>query len=157
MSDDLQTTQDPAAQADGEGATAPQTDDGAATPETPVAPETQPEQPTPEAPVAPVVPQSTDALSVNKFSSRLELENAALNLGVDEKKLAAVSDLEELWRLVKNAYIAKHTPVSVSEEGEGEGDLMKVNVKHNGEYYKKGKRYDLSPELKEEFRSKFFI
>lgn len=96
------------------------------------------------------------SLNVNKFSSRMELETAGLALGLDEKKLASAGSQEALWKIVKNAYLAKKTFVSVDEDS-GEGELMKVNVKHSGEFYKKGQRYVLSDDLREDFRSKFYI
>lgn len=99
---------------------------------------------------------ATEGLSVNRSSSRLELENAGLALNVDEAKLKAVSDHEELWKLVKNAWINKNTVVNVEEDVEA-GDLMKVTVKHNGQFYKKGNHYELDGELREEFRNNFFI
>lgn len=95
-------------------------------------------------------------LNVNKYSSRLDLENAGLALGIDEKKMAAAASQEALWKLVKNADQARRTVVSVEEEG-GKGHKMKQTVKHCGLIYKAGQWYELPEEVRKEFFEKFYI
>ncbi len=99
-----------------------------------------------------VLPQ----LTINKHSTRLELEQAALLLEIDEKKIMRTPDAAALFKLVKNTYTNKQRDLAIVEENEGEGQRFLKNIMLNGKVYKAGFRYELG-KLEDEFREKGFI
>lgn len=96
------------------------------------------------------------SIDVNKYSSRLDLLNAGLTLGLDEKSLDKASSQEELWHMVKTKLIALKTVVTVEPENKA-GYQMKCNLKHAGQFYKKGEYYELGEEIKNHFLENYYI